>query len=909
MSYFSQKSKKAKNGTGKKNLNVIWHALPVEETFKILETVEDGLNEKQVEQRRQEFGYNLLPAKKPPTLLIIFLRQFLSPLIYILLAAGVVSVFIGESRDAIFIFAVLLLNAVLGTFQEWKAEKNALALQKLLKIKAHVKRGGVQRQLAAEELVPGDLVFLESGNKVPADIRLISANNLTIDESLLTGESLPVGKNAAALKAEANLSERLNMTFAGSTAVSGRGRGIVVATALQTELGKIAESVMTAEAAKPPLLIRMDKFARQISFFMTGACLLVGGVLLAQGMSYKEVFFLSVALAVSAIPEGLPVALTVALSIGSSRMARRNVIVRKLTAVESLGSCTVIASDKTGTLTVNQQTAKLIYIPSNRRFTVSGEGYNGEGAVLTESDKTPSDQESNQLKRLGIAAILCNESDLRYEQGKWIYRGDAIDVALLALGYKLGLDPQAVRGEYQMVGEIPYESEQGYAADFYRDQERVLTVVKGAVEVVLNFCREMFSEQGDLPLDRNLIEKETLALSENGYRVLAIADGYSSGKPELSGTPYLRLLGLAAFIDPLRAEAKAAVEKCKGAGVQVKMITGDHPATAFAIARDLGIVHSPLQVINSRELETFGGVDDPRFSQAVKSADVFARVTPLQKFNIVDSLIRSGHFLAVTGDGVNDAPALRKANIGVAMGSGTDLAKDSASMIIVDDNFASIVAGIEEGRFAYDNVRKVIYLLISTGAAEIILFALVIAFKLPLPLFPVQLLWLNLVTNGIQDVALAFEGGEPGTMSRPPRKPQEGIFNPLMVQETVVSGLTMGLLAFGCWYWLLQAGYDEFMARNIVLMLMVLLENFHIFNCRSEYVSAFRVPFIRNPLLILGLIAAQGIHILAMHLPFMQKLLRIAPVTIKEWLLLLSLASVILVMMEIFKKIKGSKRG
>lgn len=885
---------------------IAWHALTVAAVFEKLRTDGHGLAEEEVSLRLREFGPNALPEKKPPPLGIIFLHQFLSPLIYILLAAGGISLAIGESTDALFIFAVILLNAALGTAQEWKAEKSAAALQRLLRIYARVLRKEGERQVPAEELVPGDLVLLEAGSRVPADLRLTRAKDLAADESLLTGESLPVAKQIATLEKELALGERVNMAFAGSTMTAGRGAGVVVATGLLTEVGQIAKAVSTAEAAKPPLVIRMERFARQISYMVLGFVTLLAAVSHLQGTPWQEVFFMAVALAVSAIPEGLPVAMTVALSIATSRMARRHVIVRKLTAVEALGSCTCIATDKTGTLTVNRQTAKVVGLPGGALFAVSGEGYAGEGRVTAPGGEEPTPDQRRCLERLALAAIFCNDAALELRGGEWRHQGDAVDVALLALGYKLGLVPPKVSGQVEMLGQISFESERRYAAQFYREKGGSFVAVKGAVETVLNFCELMQSVEGEVPVDAELVGRENLALAEGGYRVIAMAqgrlpEGGDFDNPTEEALPPLVFLGLAGLIDPLRPEAAEAVKKCRLAGIKVIMITGDHPATALSIACEVGIARGKEDQVTGARLAEIGSVDVPQFLEAVREASVFSRVAPLQKLHIVTALIRLGHFVAVTGDGVNDAPALRRANIGVAMGSGTDVAKDTAEIIVADDNFASIQAGVEEGRFAYDNVRKVVYLLISTGGAEIVLFTLALLFGLPLPLVAVQLLWLNLVTNGIQDVALAFEQGEPGIMGRSPRSPREGIFNPLMVAQTVVSGLAMGLIAFAAWWWMLGRGWEVAQARNCALLLMVLLENVHVFNCRSERTSAFRVPLARNWLLIVGVLAAQGLHILCMHFPLMQKILGIAPVSPGQWLIIALPALLLLAVMEIFK--------
>jgi len=884
---------------------IAWHAEPLEVVFRKLQSLPDGLSEEQVAERLREFGRNTLPAKEPPTLLQVFLHQFASPLIYILLIAGVVALLMQDYKDAVFIFAVILLNAVIGTVQEWRAEQSAHALQVLLKIKARVRRRGRILTVPAEEIVPGDILLVESGDKVAADMRLIQVNNLRIDESFLTGESLAVEKSEKPLPADLPVSDRRNMAYAGSTVMSGRGVGVVVATGPYTEVGKIAKTISEEEGAKPPLVIRMEKFARQIALIVLGFTAILGMIQFARGEALSDVFILVVAMAVSAIPEGLPVAMTVALSLATSRMARRNVIVRRLTAVESLGSCTLIASDKTGTLTVNQQTVKQIMLPEGTLIEISGQGYNDEGEVRLageEGEITPEIQ--GRLLSIARESALCNEATLEKEDGKWQHTGDAMDVALLALGYKLNIDPSTLRRQVRILDEAPFESEKRYAAVVYENAGAPRLVVKGAVETVLHFCARMMTAQGEEPLDRDKILQLAHQKAENGYRVLALAAGGGTLEDLENDQADLTLLGLLGFIDPLRPEVKEAVQTAQMAGIKVVMITGDHPATALAIARELGIAESSADVITGKELGEIGSPEIPEFYEGIKHKTVFARVTPDQKLQIVDALIRLGEFVAVTGDGVNDAPALKKANIGVAMGSGTDIAKDTASMIVTDDNFASIVAGVEEGRFAYANVRKVTLLLISTGFAELVLLALAILLQFPVPLIAVQILWLNLVTNGIQDVALAFEAGEPGVMRHPPRKPSEGIFNRKMIEQLLISGLTMALVCLAVWVFLVRQGYAEDTARNILLALLVLMQFYHVLNCRSEEVSAFKIPFSRNRVLAIGMLVALGLHILATEVPFLQSLLRTESLTWQTWLILFALASVVLVVMEIYKAIQ-----
>ncbi|MBN2401215.1 MAG: HAD-IC family P-type ATPase [Spirochaetes bacterium] len=886
-----------------------WHSFEISDVFREMNSSYDGLDSYEAEKRLGFYGENKLPEKKKITLLSIIVHQLISPLIFILVAAALASIAIGEGKDAIFIFIVIFLNSALGAYQEYNAEKSASGLQTLLKIKARVKRDRKEQEIAAEELVPGDIVFLESGIKVPADIRLFEVLNMEIDESFLTGESLAANKKDGILHKEIGVAERTNMAFAGSKVMSGRGTGVVVGTGISTQVGQIAQNVSEGKSAKPPLILRMEKFIRQITYFILALSAILAVVLRMQGMDYTAIFFFVVALAVSAIPEGLPVALTVALSIATKRMAKRNVIVRKLTSVESLGSCTVIASDKTGTLTVNEQTAKKIIMADGTGCSISGEGYNGTGKAI--DDKNPDTaidlHESPHIGTLVEISVLANEAALYKEKNEWIHHGDAMDVALLGMAYKFGVDPDDIRNKYRLIDKIPYESENKYSAGFCEKDSIVQIYAKGAVETILDFCDSMIADNSVKSLDKDVILKQANDAAEKGYRVLAFAKGRYDKfeKKETYGKdvlPSMVFYGLICFIDPLRAEAKASVGKCKKAGIKVMMITGDHPATAANIGIGLGIMEHGDPVISGGMLTESGPPDSPAYEKLVHSASVFARVSPTQKLEIVDVLIRGGEYVAVTGDGVNDAPALKRANIGVAMGSGTDVAKEVGSMIIIDDNFSSIVAGVEEGRFAYDNVRKVIYLLISTGSAEIILFLLSIFAGLPLPLLAVQLLWLNLVTNGIQDVALAFEGGEPGTMLKPPRKPSETIFNPIMVKQTIVSSMTIGLIVFCLWYWLNNyTQMEETHARDLILLLMVFMQNFHVFNCRSEAVSAFKVPLKRNLILVFGVLLAQGIHILSMQIPFMQTILRIEPITVTEWLYILALAAPVIISMEFFK--------
>ena len=880
------------------------HAESSEAVLSALQVTRHGLDRGEASARLARYGRNTLPTVKPQSLASIFLHQFTSPLIYVLLAAAVVSMVIQEWSDAGFIAAVLLINAIIGTYQEHSAQRAAEALRKLVSATCRVLRDGDTYFVNVEELVPGDIVLLESGDKIPADMRMLECRDLEMDESLLTGESLPVLKDEhVVLNSETALGDRINMAFAGSLVGRGRARGVVVNTGLSTVLGRIAADVLFAPTPKAPLQVRMAKFIHRVALFVLIAALIMFAVAVIKGLPWSEMFLMAVALAVSVIPEGLPVALTVALAIGMHRMAKRNVIVRRLQAVEALGSCTYIATDKTGTLTVNQLTVRRISFANDEAWSVSGEGMIPEGTVLTPRG-TPTTDEQTILERLCLAAILTNEAYLGRSEDGWTHQGDAVDISLLVMAHKIGLVREEAVTAFPELATIPYESENAYSASLHRMNQQSVAFVKGAFEKLLPMCNTMTIPGSDTPLDVARIEAQANALACDGYRVLALASGpITLTEGEVFSEEHLKALtlnGLVGIIDPLRTEVKAALAACSNAGIKVAMITGDHPATALAIARELNLAHEAGQVVTGPQLAQ--AIDDGEIDKLTPHTRVFARVGPHQKLHIVESLQRNGHFVAVSGDGVNDAPALRSAQVGVAMGkSGTDVARETAELVVTDDNFASIVAGIEEGRVAYANVRKVIFLLVSTGAAELVLFTLALLFGQPLPLIAVQLLWLNLVTNGIQDVALAFEPAEGNELSRPPRSPKESIFNRLMIERVVVSALAIGIVAFLLFQWLLARGFTLDEARNGTLLLMVLFENVHVFNSRSETLSAFRHNLLRNKILLIGTVTAQLVHIAAMYTPWIKDVLHIQPVSIEHWLELLGLALTVLVAMELHK--------
>jgi len=855
-----------------------------------------GLTSEVAARWLREHGRNRLPAPPLPGPMIIFLRQFLSPFIYILLLAGIASLALSQVPNAVFIFAVLLLNAVIGTLQEFSAQRAAAALREMVRGEAHVIRDGLPQRIDAEELVPGDFVLLSSGDKVPADIRLVLTQSLAIDESLLTGESNAVTKNARAeVPADAPLAERYNESFAGSIVTHGRGQGVVTATALDTQIGRIAHEVAAERVSEPPLMIRMRRFTYRVAAgILISIALLVGMMLIRGGYGTQGMAMMAIGLAVSAIPEGLPAALTVALAIGMRRMVRHNVIIRRLVAVEALGSCTFICSDKTGTLTVNELTIREAVLPDGTHYTITGEGVGPGGEIIGASFEP--------LEQLCITGLLANESHLDYSGGEWTSHGDIVDVAFLVLAKKLGLSLTEQRSNHRQLDLIPYESERAFSGSLNIFGAQCELHVKGSPERLLAMCTDMLGPCGPEPIDREKIETQFEALASRGYRVLALAQREVDDENALHQTNDMCFLGMVAMIDPVRPEARDAIARCRSGGIEVAMITGDHPSTARSIALELELCGPEDLVVTGPMLHATDDRGPDALDELVRSSRVFARIEPQQKEQIVDSLMRQGHFVAVTGDGVNDAPAMRRANAGVAMGKrGTDVAKETADLIITDDNFASIVDGIEQGRIVYNNIRKVIALLIATGFSALLLFFCVAVAGLPMPMTAVQLLWLNLIANGLQDVALAFEPKEGHELQRRPRKPTEPIFESHIIQHVLVTGSVMGLLAFALYFYLMSEGMPVTEARNLLLMLMVLFGNIHALSSRSETRSLFTIPFFSNPFLIIAVPVAQIVHIAAMYTPGISGVLEISPISLREWIILAIVALLLLLVEEAHK--------
>jgi magnesium-transporting ATPase (P-type) len=872
-----------------------FHDRALDEIWRALRSSPDGLSSTEAARRRAEYGANVLPEARPPGWLVLLARQLRSPLVYVLLAAAAVSFAMGHAGDAAFIGVVLLVNSGIGFSQELSAERQSQALRQMLRIRATVLREGQVVEIDATDLVPGDIVVVESGQRIAADIRLIEARGLEVDESVLTGESMVVSKDPDWFgSADAALADRLNMLHAGSRVARGRARGIVVATAGATELGRLAHAMATIEGGKPPLIERMERFSRAIAITVLAAAAAVALLaILVHQRDPAEMFVFGVALAVAAIPEGLPVALTVALAIAARRMARRGAIVRQLPAVEGLGSCSLIASDKTGTLTCNELTVTELWLARGRsRYVVTGTGYTPSGTVTPSEG---SDASPDALEALLEVAVACNEAELESEDGSWRGRGDPTDIALLVAARKVGLEPQALRESRPEIDAIPFEPERQYAAVLRaRDSGRWLAV-KGAPERVLAMSAVE-------TVEADAIRRAADRMAERGLRVLAFASAVNAADiPDLAAEPArLTFLGLAGIRDPVRPGAREAVAACHAAGISVKMITGDHPATALAIASELGIAGEGDPVVTGADLAHRTGPDIDRL---VTSADVFARVSPAQKLALVEAAQRNGDFIAVTGDGVNDAPALKRANIGVAMGRcGTDAARDAADLVLTDDNFATIVAGIEEGRVAYRNVRNVVYLLIAAGIAEVLTIGVAVAIGLPIPLLPVQILWLNVVTNGIQDVALAFERRTGDELAAPVRRPSEPLIDRIMIARGLLAGGWMSVLGLGGFVVMLRFGVGIEEARNALLLLMTLMQNIDAFNARSETRSIFRLPLRNNPVLAWGVAAAIGAQVVAMHYGPLQQILRTAPVSPVVWLVATGLAMSLLIVMESQKR-------
>ncbi len=870
-----------------------YRTISIEETFRKLQSSPQGLITRDALRRIETYGRNEIPKKEKDSILTIFFNECKDPIILLLVVAIIASLVVGEFVDAIAILFIVLIDLILGTYQEKKANTTIEALEKLVPEKVKVLRDGKEVLLDSKEITIGDLVFLESGDKISGDLRIIESHNFTVDESILTGESLPVEKNHKTITGK-NVpnSVQTNMLFAGTSVVTGRAKALVTSIGLDTEIGKIATTIHNTKEEKSPLTIRVEEFSKHVSLMISILAIMLAVLLFVKGLPPEEVLVSVIALAVSAMPEGLPLALTMALTIASNKMAKHKVVAKQLHSVESLGSCTVIASDKTGTLTVNEQTAKKILLPNGLEYLVTGSGYNVDGEVTGEKIEY-----AREIAKLGV---INNEAKFTKEE----MIGDSVDIAFLVLGEKM----KTKTNDIEILETIPYESANKYSAVFYKKGKDTYCTIKGSLEKVISFCNSINFKTS---FNTSILEEQNEELSKDGYRVIAIANGKIEAKEEYTEEDIkdLKFMGLVGFIDPIRKEAIGAIKKCTAAGIKVIMITGDHPLTAFKIAKDLELTKEEKEVTNGQEVEEYLQKTTEEFDKFVKSKKVFARVTPIEKLKIVESLKRQGEYVAVTGDGVNDAPALRSANIGIAMGSGTDIARETSKMIVMDDNFKSIVNGVLEGRVAYSNIRKITYFLISCGLAEVLFFTLSILLDLPMPLVAIQLLWLNVVTDGIQDIALSFEKAEKDIMKEPPRDPKEGLFDKELFSEILVSGFGIGMVVFLTWFYLLKVmNLDASIARGYVMALMIMIQNIHAFNCRSEKKSTFDIPLSSNWVFALGVIGSIILGVAVLEVNFLSMFLKTNHVPLNHLLVLLMISFSILILMEIYKKIKYRKR-
>ena len=849
-----------------------------EEVIKNLKSSINGLTETEAKNRLKMYGPNELPKQKKDSILKIFLSEFKDPMKIILIITVIMSFIIGEILDAFTLIIIILVDVIIGTVEEWKAKKTAESLINMIKVKTKVIRDGKEKEIDSKKLVIGDIIDLDSGTKISADARIIECHNFEVDESPLTGESIAVIKNDNTLTDNIILAERKNMVYAGTTVITGRAKAIVVGVAANTEIGQIAEKVTQTKEEKSPLTIRIEKFSKQISIMISFIALIIALVLYTRHYNASDILLSVIALSVSAMPEGLALAMTMALTIASKRMAKKNVIVKKLNSVESLGSCTVIATDKTGTLTLNEQTAKIIMLPDGSRYEITGTGYNDNGKVIPVEGS-----DIEKAKEIAYLGYINNEAHLEKEN-KWNYFGDSIDIAFLSLAQKLKINQKP-----RIIETIPYESENRYSAVFYEKGDKKYCTVKGSLEKIMGFSEE-----------KELYKKQNIELTEKGYRVIALADGEVKGIKE-KDIKNLQFKGLIAFIDPVRTSAKKSIKDCIKAGIKVIMITGDHPLTAGAIAKDLGLVNKDTEVATGKDVEKYFKLGEKKFDEFVRCIKVFSRVTPLDKLNIVNSLKRQGEFVAVTGDGVNDAPAIKSANIGIAMGSGTDVAKESSSMIIKDDSFSAIVDGVKEGRIAYSNIRKITLFLVSCGLSEVAVFILSIFFGYNIPFLAIHLLWLNIVTDGLQDIALSFEKADDTIMNEKPRNTKESLFSKDLIIEVLILGISIALIVFNAWKYMIDNNVDIKVARTIIVMLMVFIQNINVLNCRSEKTSVFKKSLLSNQILIITIISSILLQIIVSKITPLAHFLKITPLSFNTIIKLLPISLIIILVFEVYK--------
>ncbi|MCS6778212.1 MAG: cation-transporting P-type ATPase [Geminicoccaceae bacterium] len=885
----------------------VWHALPTEDVLSALESRPEGLTQGEAEGRLARFGLNRLPEPPRKGPLARFLLQFHNLLIYVLLVAALLSLLFEHPVDAAVIVGVVLINAIVGFVQEGKAEAALEAIKGMIDPKASVLREGRRLTVPAERVVPGDIVLLEAGDRVPADLRLLRAKGLKIDEAILTGESVPVDKSPEPVAATAALGDRPCIAFSGTFVVAGQGAGVVVATGAESELGKIGTLLGRVEQLQTPLLRQMAGFARTLTVVILAVSLAAFlFAWLVQSYPLDLSFMAVVGLAVAAIPEGLPAVMTITLAIGVQRMAQRHAIVRRLPAVETLGSVSVICSDKTGTLTRNEMTVQTIRTAA-AAVRVSGSGYAPEGEFARDGERIDPLADP-VLEELIEAGLLCNDADIRRGEKGWLVDGDPMEGALVALAMKAGLDPASFRKDMARVDEIPFDSRHRFMATLHAapDGERFV-IVKGAPERILEMCRAERDARGERPLDADFWHAAAEELAGHGQRVLAIA----TAEPPRESAPIAAhhiegrcvMLGLVGLIDPPREEAIAAVAQCHTAGIRVVMITGDHAVTAKEIARQLGIAREP-RVLTGNELDA---LDTEGFRRAAREVHVFARTTPEHKLRLVEALQADGLIVAMTGDGVNDAPALKRADVGVAMGiKGTEAAKEAAQMVLADDNFASIVAAVREGRTVYDNLMKVIGWTLPTNGGEAFTILAALALGLALPVTPVQILWINMITAVALGLTLAFEPTEPGTMRRPPRRPDQPILSGELAWRIVFVSFLFVCGAFGIYSWAKGNGASVEEARTLVVNTIVAMEIFYLFSVRYLHGTSLTLQgAIGTPAVLIGVSATVLAQLAFTYLPWMQTLFETGPVDLREGAAVIGIGVALFAICELEKRIRA----
>ncbi|MCU0452824.1 MAG: cation-transporting P-type ATPase [Bacteroidetes bacterium] len=895
-----------------------WHHLPTNEVMQLLETnSEFGLDRFALNHRQAQFGPNQLTPRKGRSRWVRFLLQFHNPLIYILLAAGVIKLVMGGFVDAAVIMGVVLINAWIGYLQEAKAERAIEALARSLVTESNVVRAGRIVRIPSTDLVPGDVVLLASGDKVPADLRLVITRDLQVAEAALTGESTSVAKTAEAqLTQETLLSDRANMVYASTLVTYGQGRGVVVGTGDHTEIGRISEMISAAPSLETPLTRKMTAFSHKLLIVILGLSALVLAIGLARGEAVVEIVSAAIALTVGAIPEGLPAAVTVTMAIGVARMAKRRAIIRKLPAVETLGSTTVICSDKTGTLTQNQMTVRHVVV-GDSVYDVSGNGYEPEGELALDGNRlSPGDAPG--ISECLLAGLICNDSALVQKDGRWDAQGDPTEVALIVAARKAGLNDAAVRLRLPRVDAIPFESQHQFMATLHDDAgaDRKLVYLKGAVEVVLDRCSAAFNaHRQPTTLDRERVQQQVAQLASAGLRVLAFARAEVPAETQrlsVHDLPrHFTFIGLQGMIDPPRPEAVEAVAACHRAGIQVKMITGDHAGTAVAIGRQLGLVKSIMApgrppAMTGKELAV---LSDETLIEVADNVSVFARVTPEQKLRLVKALQARGHVVAMTGDGVNDGPALKQANIGVAMGiTGTEVAKEASDMVLTDDNFTSIQAAVEEGRNVFDNLTKIITWALPSNLGQGLVILAAALVGATLPILPIQVLWINMTTGGVLGLFLALEPKERDLMERPPRAPAAPILTSRMLAQVVVVGLLVLIAAFGLFQWELARGAGLEAARTVVLNTVAVIQALYLVNCRSLRHSIWSLGLFRNGWLWLGLAAVLLLQAGITYMPFLNAIFQTAPIGWDEWPRILGAGLIVVLLVEFQKWLVNLKQ-